>query len=49
MQLYALGEIRSLSEGRSLIRRSFETKLFEPGETSTWDAAYARFQKILPT
>jgi rhamnulokinase len=47
MQLYALGEIRSLSEGRSLIRRSFETKIFEPQDTAAWDNAYARFQKIL--
>jgi sugar (pentulose or hexulose) kinase len=47
MQLYALGEIRSLHEGRSLIRRSFESKIFEPGNTGAWDDAYARFQKIL--
>jgi rhamnulokinase len=49
MQLFALGEIRSLSEGRSLIRRSFETKIFEPGNTAAWDNAYARFQNILST
>jgi rhamnulokinase len=49
MQLFALGEIRSLSEGRSLIRRSFETKIFEPRHTAAWDDAYARFQKILST
>lgn len=47
MQLYALGEIRSLSEGRTLIRRSFETKMFEPRNTAAWDDAYARFQRIL--
>ena len=49
MQLYALGEIRSLGEGRALIRRSFETKIFEPTNTGAWDDAYARFQKILPS
>lgn len=48
MQLYALGEIRSLSEGRSLIRRSFETKTFEPTNPDAWDDAYARFLKLLP-
>ncbi len=48
MQLYALGEIRSPGEGRSLIRRSFETKIFEPTNPGAWDDAYARFQKILP-
>jgi rhamnulokinase len=49
LQLYALGEIRSLAEGRSLIRRSFETNVFEPRNTGAWDDAYVRFQSILPT
>jgi rhamnulokinase len=48
MQLYALGEIRSLTEGRALVRRSFEAKKIEPINTGAWDDAYARFQKILP-
>ena len=47
MQLCALGEIRSLAEGRALSRRSFETGIFEPKNTGAWDDAYARFQKIL--
>jgi len=47
MQLYALGAIRSLAEGRALTRRSFATKTFEPRDTAAWDAAYLRFQKIL--
>ena len=47
MQLHALGEIRSLVEGRLVIRRSFETKMFEPKNTGAWDDAYARFEKIL--
>ena len=47
MQLHALGEIGPLREGRSLIRRSFETKIFEPQHTAAWDDAYARFQRIL--
>jgi rhamnulokinase len=47
MQLYALGEIRSLAEGRALVRRSFETKMFEPKNTGAWDDAYARFQTLL--
>jgi sugar (pentulose or hexulose) kinase len=47
MQLYALGEIRSVAEGRALVRRSFETKKIEPENTGAWDDAYARFQKIL--
>jgi sugar (pentulose or hexulose) kinase len=47
MQLYALGEIKSLAEGRALTRRSFATKTFEPRDTAAWDDAYVRFQKIL--
>jgi len=47
MQLYALGEIRSLAEGRALVRRSFEPKIFEPKNTGAWNDAYVRFQKIL--
>ena len=48
MQLYALGEIASLAEGRALTRRSFATKTFQPRDPPAWDAAFIRFQKILP-
>jgi rhamnulokinase len=48
MQLYALGEIASLAEGRALTRRSFATKTSQPRDPAAWDAAYIRFQKILP-
>ena len=47
MQLFALGEVRSLAEGRGLVRRSVEPKIFEPQNTGVWDDAYARYQKIL--
>jgi len=47
MQLFALGEVRSLGEGRALVRRSVEPKVFEPKNTGVWDEAYVRFQKIL--
>ena len=47
MQLCALGEISSLSEGRAIVRRSFETRTFEPQNTRAWDDAFGRFQKIL--
>jgi rhamnulokinase len=48
MQLYALGEIHSLTDGRALVRGSFETKTFKPKNPGAWDDAYARFQTILP-
>lgn len=47
MQLYALGEIGSLSEGRALVNRSFETRTFKPKDVPAWDDAFGRFQKIL--
>lgn len=47
MQLCALGEIRSLAEGRALVRRSFDTKVFLPKNARAWDDAHARFRKIL--
>jgi len=48
MQLYALGETRSLAEGRALVRRSFETKTFKPKNPDAWNDAYARFRTFLP-
>lgn len=48
MQLYALGEIHSLTDGRALVRGSFETKTFKPKNTGAWDDAFARFRTILP-
>ena len=47
MQLHALGEIASLSEGRAVVRRSFETKTYTPQNARAWDDAFTRFQKIL--
>ncbi len=47
MQLYALGETRSLTEGRALVRHSFATKTFNPESAGAWDDAWGRFQKIL--
>ncbi len=46
-QLHALGEIESLSEGRDLIRRSFETEIFEPRDRAVWDEASGRFARLI--
>ena len=42
MQMLAAGDIASLQEGRDLIRTSFETETYEPGDLAAWDAAYLR-------
>lgn len=47
VQLLALGEVKSLSEGRMLIRNSFPTVEYIPENKSGWDAAYERFQTII--
>ncbi len=46
MQLMATKEIRSLDEGREIIRASFETKTWTPQDTDAWDAAFEKFTKI---
>jgi len=47
IQMLAFGEISSLSEGRELIRRSFETETYQPATTDAWDEAYGRFFNLL--
>jgi rhamnulokinase len=46
-QMIACGDLRSLVEGRALIRESFEIGEFIPRETAVWDAKAERFEKIL--
>lgn len=45
MQMLAIGAIGSLEEGRQVVRDSFATERFEPGEQAPWDEAYERFKK----
>jgi rhamnulokinase len=42
VQALALGELSSLDEARALVRRSFATTTYEPGDRGPWDEAYAR-------
>jgi sugar (pentulose or hexulose) kinase len=46
-QMIACGDIRSLEEGRELIRASFEIGEFTPRDTTAWDGKAARFEKLL--
>lgn len=46
VQAMALGILPSLAEGRALIRRSFDVKIFEPCKVDAWDAAYERYLKL---
>jgi rhamnulokinase len=47
VQMVALGDLRDLSEGRELVRNSFETQTYEPAGTAAWDEAYERFKRIM--
>ncbi len=47
MQMLAFGDISSLSEGRELMARSFDTSIFEPADSEAWDEAYGRFEALL--
>ncbi|MFN5736989.1 MAG: FGGY-family carbohydrate kinase, partial [Akkermansiaceae bacterium] len=46
-QMLATGEIKSFTEGRELIRQSFDFKIYTPQETNAWNQAYADFCKII--
>lgn len=47
MQLLAMGEISSLSEGREIIRRSFDLTVYFPEDVDEWDDAYDRFRSMI--
>ncbi len=46
VQMMGTGDLSSLSEGRDLIRRSFETEAFLPVGHDAWDEAYGKFTGI---
>ena len=48
VQAMGLGIIHSLSDARSIIKKSFPIRKFKPANTAVWDRAYARFCKLTP-
>lgn len=46
MQMLAMKDIKSLAEGRAIIRRSFQSEVYEPRLDDRWDEAYARFCRL---
>ncbi len=46
-QLIALGDLKSVEEGRALVRDSFELSVYEPRDTAAWDSAEPRFTALL--
>ncbi|MGD0574073.1 MAG: rhamnulokinase family protein [Anaerolineales bacterium] len=46
VQAVALGHLSSLSEGRALVKRSFEETAFQPRQEGPWEAAYERYLQL---
>ena len=47
IQAIALGHLESHEAAREVVRNSFELKTFTPQDSAQWDAAAARFEKLL--
>ncbi len=47
MQAIATGDIASITEGRDLIKRSFDMVIYEPQDVEQWDEVYQRSRAIL--
>ena len=47
MQAVALGEIRDVTEAREVVRRSVETRVYEPRRAPAWDDAYGRMLRYM--
>ena len=46
IQAIAMGEISSLSEGREILKRSFDVESYEPKGKAVWDEAFIRYKKL---
>jgi rhamnulokinase len=49
VQWITLGEIGSLTEGRLIVRNSFELKTYFPQDTARWEEALEGFKRLLPS
>jgi rhamnulokinase len=47
MQAIGLKHLRSLADAREVVRSSFAPQIYEPKQTTDWDEAYSRFQKVI--
>jgi rhamnulokinase len=45
-QLMTLGEVKSASEAKEIVRQSFDTVTYLPGDAAAWDEAYGRFNLV---
>ena len=47
MQAIGMKHLYSLAEAREVVRRSFESEIYEPMQPNEWDEAYARFLRVM--
>ncbi|PIE35403.1 rhamnulokinase [candidate division KSB3 bacterium] len=47
VQALATGDIKSLQEGREIVRQSYDTVIYTPQDTKGWQEAYLRYQELL--
>jgi sugar (pentulose or hexulose) kinase len=47
VQLIALGDLKSMAEGRALIRESFPLTAYQPHDTAAWNGPAARFTALV--
>jgi sugar (pentulose or hexulose) kinase len=47
MQMLAVGQISSLSEGREVVKRSFPVESYQPADSVAWEEAYGRLLALL--
>lgn len=47
LQAVAAGDVADIAEARAVIQRSFAVETYTPQNTSAWDEAYGRFEKLL--
>ncbi|MBQ4050577.1 MAG: rhamnulokinase [Oscillospiraceae bacterium] len=46
VQFISLGELKDLWDARATIARSIDLKVYEPADTASWDAHYARYLQV---
>lgn len=46
VQAKAMGNLDSISEGREIVRQSFEREIYEPRSLLDWDTAYEKYLMI---
>ena len=47
MQMIATGHVADMESARTLIKNSFEFKVYSPADADSWAQAYEEFKKLL--